>query len=273
VRVFNGATGVRFTEPIGEFFAFAAGSKTSVQVAVADINLDGLADIITGSDSGGQPLVKVFDAHKLLTGQANPVFSQFLAYDKSFAGGVRLAVGDLNCDGVLDIVTGPGSGLNAQVRVFKTILSANQATATHSLVTSFNAFPKYNGGVNLAVGDVTGDGKADIVAGTATGGTAMTRIYSGAPIATGKPPALVADFKPYGTQSGGVRTALVDVDGDGVNELITASGLTGSKVKTKAFDLVPNSQGGLTPAAIDAYFANYASDPFFAGSRYLGGGN
>jgi hypothetical protein len=127
--------------------------------------------------------------------------------------------------------------------------------------------------VNVAVGEVTGDSRADIVVGSAAGGTAMARIYNGATISSTKAPTLLTDFKPYGTQAGGVRPALVDLDGDGVNELITASGLTGSKVKTKAFDLVPNSQGGLTPAAIDAYFANYASDPFFAGSRYLGGGN
>jgi Ca2+-binding RTX toxin-like protein len=273
VRVFNGATGERFIEPIGDFFAFPAGSRTTVQVAVADFNQDGLADIVTGADSGGQPIVKVFDAYKLLTGQANPIISQFFAYDRRFAGGVRLAVGDLNKDGVPDIATGPGSGLNSQVRIFKTNLSADQATVTHSLLTSFLAFPTYNGGVNLAVGDVTGDGRADIVVGSSTGGTAMTRVYNGAGICSGKPPALLADLRPYGSQSGGVRMALVDLDGDGVNELITASALTGSKVKPKAFDLLPNGSGGLTPAAIDAYFANHASDPFFEGALFLGGGN
>jgi hypothetical protein len=242
-------------------------------VAVADFNQDGLADIVTGADSGGQPIVKVFDAYKLLTGQANPIISQFFAYDRRFAGGVRLAVGDLNKDGVPDIATGPGSGLNSQVRIFKTNLSADQATVTHSLLTSFLAFPTYNGGVNLAVGDVTGDGRADIVVGSSTGGTAMTRVYNGAGICSGKPPALLADLRPYGSQSGGVRMALVDLDGDGVNELITASALTGSKVKPKAFDLLPNGSGGLTPAAIDAYFANHASDPFFEGALFLGGGN
>jgi len=240
---------------------------------VGDINLDGLADIITGSDSGGEPIVKVFDAYKLLTGQANPVVSQFLAYDRSFAGGVRLAVGDLNGDGVLDIATGPGSGLDSQVRIFKTSLSVDQATVTHSLLTSFSAFPKYNGGVHLAVGDVTGDGRADLVVGTASGGTAMSRLYNGATIGAKSPPTLLTDFKPYGSQSGGVRVALVDLDGDGVNELITASALTGSKVKPKAFDLLSDGHGGLTPAAIDAFFASYTSDPFFQGALFLAGGN
>jgi hypothetical protein len=70
-----------------------------------------------------------------------------------------------------------------------------------------------------------------------------------------------------------VRLALVDVDGDGVNELITASALIGSKVKPKAFDFSPDGLGGLTPVEIDAFFASYASDSFFQGALFLAGGN
>jgi hypothetical protein len=269
VRVFNGATGARFAEPIGEFVGFQ-GSKTTI--AVGDINLDGLADIITGSDSGSQGIVKVYDSYKLLTGQANPVISQFTT-DRHFAGGARLAVGDLTGDGVPDIVTGTGSGANSGVRIFKTNLSANQATVSHSLYSSFSAFPKYNGGVNLAVGDVNGDGRADIVVGTDSGGTSLVRVYDGATISSGSPPTLLVEIAPYGKQSGGVRVALVDVDGDGVNELITAAAGNGSKVKPKAFDFLPDGHGGLTPAAIDDYFARYYSDPFFEGALFLAGGN
>jgi len=101
----------------------------------------------------------------------------------------------------------------------------------------------------------------------------MARIYNGATIGSGSAPTLLADFKPYSSQPGGVRVALVDVDGDGVNELIASSALTGSKVKPKAFRLQPNGLGGLTPIAIDAVFAGYASDPFFQGALFLAGGN
>jgi len=272
VRVFNGATGARFTEPIGDFFAFQKGSNTTVYVAVGDFNMDGLADIVTGSDSG-DPIVKVFDSYKLLTGQANPVMSQFTAYDRHITGGARLAVGDLTGDGIPDIAAAPVSGLRSEVRIYATNLSANQATVSHSLFTSFTAFPNYNGPINIAVGDVSGDGRADVIVGTDSGGSSLARIYNGATLRAGSAPTLFTEFAPFDKQPGGVRMALVDVNGDGVNELITSSALTGSKVKPKAFRLQPNGPGGLTPAAIDAVFAGYASDPFFQGALFLAGGN
>jgi hypothetical protein len=272
VRVFNGATGARFTESIGRFFAFQQGSNTSVYVAVADFNMDGLADIVTGSDSG-DPIIKVFDSYKLLTGQANPVMSQFTAYDRHITGGARLAVGDLTGDGIPDIAAAPVSGLRSEVRIFVTSLSADQATVSHSLLTSFTAFPNYNGAINVAVGDVNGDGRADVVVGTDSGGSSLSRIYDGSTLRAGAAPKLLAEFAPFGKQPGGARLALVDVDGDGVNELIAASTIVGSKVKPKAFRLQPNSNGGVTPTAIDAVFAGLASDPFFEGALFLAGGN
>ena len=271
VRVFNGATGLRFAGSLGSFFAFQ-GNNTSVFVAVGDVNLDGLADIITGSESG-DPIVKVFDAYKLLTGQANPVISQFTAYDRHITSGARVAVGDVTGDGVLDIITGPASGLKSEVRVFKTTLSANQATVSHSLLTSFNAFPKYNGPINLAVSDLNGDGRADIVVSTDGGGSSLVRIYSGATIAAGTTPTLFVEFAPYDKQAGGVRLALVDLNGDGIDELITASSLVGSKVKTKAWSILPDGSTRLKLVAINTYFASRATDPRFQGSLFLAGGN
>jgi len=123
------------------------------------------------------------------------------------------------------------------------------------------------------VGDVNGDGRADIVVGTDAGGPSLVRIYNGATLRAGSAPKLLGESAPFAKLPVGVRLALVDVNGDGVNELIATPALTGSKVKPKAFRLQPNGSGGLTPAAIDAVFAGYASDPFFQGPLFLAGGN
>src|SRR5262249_261172 len=58
--------------------------------------------LVVGADAGGGPHVKVYDP---ITG--NLKFS-FYAYAANFTGGVRVAAGDINGDGIPDIVTAPG---------------------------------------------------------------------------------------------------------------------------------------------------------------------
>src|SRR5215212_1053928 len=71
----------------------------------------GAPRIVTG-DGAGSPVVKRF------TYFGGPDGS-FLPYTPSFAGGVRVAAGDVNGDGWVDIVTGPGpSALPGHVKVF-----------------------------------------------------------------------------------------------------------------------------------------------------------
>src|SRR5581483_3611532 len=58
--------------------------------------------LVTGADAGGGPNVLAFDADN------NNVLFNFFAYDPNFTGGVRVAAGDVNGDGVPDIITSPG---------------------------------------------------------------------------------------------------------------------------------------------------------------------
>jgi hypothetical protein len=153
VRVFDGATGVM----IQEFMAYGASFTGGVFVAAADVNHDGFADIITGAGAGGGPHVKVFD------GKTGALLASFMAYNPGFTGGVTVAGGDVNGDGFADVVTGAGAGGGPNVRVFD---GAN----TSFLLRDFMAYsPGFGGGVNVAAGDVNGDGKADIITGAGSG--------------------------------------------------------------------------------------------------------
>ncbi|AWM39087.1 FG-GAP repeat protein [Gemmata obscuriglobus] len=162
VEVFDGATG----QLIRSFMAFDEGFKGGVTVAVGDLNRDGYEDIIVGAATGNSPHVKAFDA---LTGTE---LKSFFAFDQGFRGGVTVAAGDVDGDGFDEIVVGAGPGAGPHVKVF------DGATGTTKL--SFMAFaPEFRGGVTLAVGDVDGDGKAEIVAGAGVGGEPRVAQYDG----------------------------------------------------------------------------------------------
>ena len=86
------------------------GVPRRVNVAAADVNGDGLADIITGQGPGGEPQVRVW------SGAGGTELFGFLAYNAAFAGGVDVAAADVNGDGLADIITGPGPGGGPRVR-------------------------------------------------------------------------------------------------------------------------------------------------------------
>ena len=80
------------------------------------------------------------------------------ALPSNFAGGLFVAAGDVNGDGIADVIVGAGTGGWPQVTVF--------SGKDFSLLKSFYAMPPgFAGGVRVAAGDMNGDGKADIVVG------------------------------------------------------------------------------------------------------------
>ncbi|MFM7314445.1 MAG: multicopper oxidase domain-containing protein, partial [Cyanobium sp.] len=85
----------------------------------------------------------------------------------------RIAFGDINKDGYVDVIVGEGDGGSDVIRVY----SGRDMT----LMTSFHAFNddgSWNHGVNLDVADVTGDGLNDICIGAGKGGGNLLNVFT-----------------------------------------------------------------------------------------------
>ena len=94
------------------------------------------------------------------------------------AGGLSIAAGDLPPDafnpfGLVEnkYVTGTGPGTEALVRVWM----RNGQPGTPIL--AFDPFPGFTGGINVAVGDVLGDGKQEIIAAVAGHGPPAVKVF------------------------------------------------------------------------------------------------
>jgi hypothetical protein len=204
---------------------------------------------VVGADAGGGPHVRVFDA---ATGAEK--FS-FFPYPVGFTGGVRVAAGDVTGDGVADIITGAGPGGGPHVRVFDGVTGAPVA----GTIGSFFPFPlAFTGGVNVAAGDVNGDGFDDVIVGADAGGGPHVRVFSG------RDGTVLTEFFAFATAfTGGVRVAAADFDLDGTANIVVAAG-PGGGPHVRLFDETGNP---LMPGA-----AIMLSNSFFAyGAGFTGG--
>ncbi|HVE94203.1 MAG TPA: ELWxxDGT repeat protein [Acidimicrobiales bacterium] len=121
--------------PLKSFYAFDPAFAAGVHVACGRFDDDSKADIAVGADAGGGPHVRVF------AGAGNTVLKSFYAYDPAFTGGARVALADIDGDGLANLMTAAGAGGGPHVLVFG-------GTLASTVRTSFFAYPaSFTGGV------------------------------------------------------------------------------------------------------------------------------
>jgi hypothetical protein len=228
-----------------------------VYVAAGDLTGDGVADLVITPDEGGGPRVRVFDGAGF--GQLADFFG---IDDPNFRGGARAAVGDLNGDGVGDLVVSAGYGGGPRVAGFdgRTLTGARAR-----LFGDFFAFEDtLRNGVYLTAGDLDGDGLAELIVGGGPGGGPRVSAFRGADLLRSDPVRSSDFFAGDTGNRGGVRVAVKDLDGDDRADVMVGAG-SGAGSRVSAYHGLALSAGGAPTEAFG--FEAFAG---FSGGVFVG---
>lgn len=136
--------------------------------------------------------------------------TSFAALPDSVMYGGSLASGDLDGDGQAEIVVGAGPGAEPYVNIFK-----QDGTKIGAFLVDVNTNLT---GVRVAVGDLNGDGKGEIIISFGPGAKPTVKTYT----ATGE---LLNHADVYDAKfAGGVHLVVADVDRDGKADIVVSPG-------------------------------------------------
>jgi len=189
----------------GKFLVYKQGFKGGFSLAVADVNDDGLAEIVVGAGAGGGPHVRIFNHKGILKGQ-------FFAFNQNFRGGVNVAAGNIDGQGAAEIIAVPGQGGAPEVKIFDW---------RGRLAGQFFAFEKqFRGGLQVTVANIDGRNdrnKDEIIIAPGPGREPWLKIFSNKAI-------LKKTFLAYGRNwQGGFSVAAGDLDNDGSADIVVGA--------------------------------------------------
>jgi len=192
---------------IGTFTADAEGIASSTATVSAIGDETPANDTVTRTQVFVPKSILVTDAAgwtsssivRVIDPATGSVRTQFDAFPGGYRGGVQAVLGDLDGNGLPEIIVAPGKGVVGVVKVFT--LGGEELPAYQ--ITPFGS--QWTGGVNLAVGDIDGDRLADIVVSRASG-DGEVRVFRTAAATT---PGQFATIRPFAANFVGGSTVAV----------------------------------------------------------------
>ena len=185
--------------------------------AAGDLDGDGYDELITGPGPG-----PYHPATVLILDRDGERQAAYQAYGTPRYG-VLVSSGDLDGDGVDEIITGAGPGevYGPHVRGWR--WDGGSAVSPLPGV-SFLAYGTNRWGVNVTCGDIDGDGNDEIITGAGPGAVFGPHVRGWNVDGGTAAPMPGVSFFAYGTLRWGVNVACGDIDGDGIDEIVTGPG-------------------------------------------------
>ena len=219
-----------------------------LRVAAADVNNDGVADLVTAAGPGSADpryALAGIDQVSVYDGTTGALLKSLTPFEATFTGGLFVAAEDLDNDGYADIVLSPDEGGGPRVQILS-------GKTFRPLVPDFFGIddPAFRGGARPALADVNGDGTPDLLVAAGFGGGPRVAVFNGLTLLPGGSAGrLVPDFFAFeSTLRNGAYVAGGDLDADGRAEVIAGGGpggaprvvgFSGAALAAPATSLVP----------------------------------
>ena len=194
-----------------EVVPYGSGYRRSVNLALGDVSGDMIEETVVAAGDGGGPRVQFYNLSKEL-------LYEFYAFDSSWRRGADIAVGDVNGDGQNELIVGTISPSGPLVATYAIDLASKTATKLNE----FSVFGTHDGGIQLASGDLDGNGVDEIIAAAGKGGGPRVSIFNN----TGN---VIKSFYAYDLSfKGGADVSTGDVSGTAAEELVVGPMTRGS---------------------------------------------
>lgn len=212
------------------FFGSSSGDRLGRQLAAADVDGDGLADLVAGSEvdlagTSNRNAIHVFLGRSTWAGQLDLGAADVTIRGPADGAYLQLAgVTDLDGDGVADLVAHSRTFADNALHVLlgRTSWPAEWDLATRPADVTIRGGREL-GAASAASGDLDGDGRTDLL--VLGEGTQDLRILLGR---DGWPPDLTLDeatsARILGLRSAAWPPAVADVDGDGIEDIAVMAG-------------------------------------------------
>ncbi len=186
-------------------YPYTVNYKGKLRVAIGDVNRDRKMEIYVAPSVGYPAPIKVYTRH------GRQMKKDWFPFGETYSGGYSMAVGKLTPGKWNQLAIGAGEGMDPIVSTY---------TWQYKKIGDWLAYEKsFRGGVNVAAGDVDGDGIDEIIAGAGPGKKPVVRIFDG------EGSQLYDEFQVYSTfDNPGIEVRSLDVDFDGKDDILGMGG-------------------------------------------------
>jgi hypothetical protein len=250
------------------------GTNFGATIAMGDVNGDTFADLAVGANLASNDSGRVYVFHAATDGTGIPVnnvddANTMVVGQVQSRMGTALAVGDLNADGFDEVVAGGPGFDNTRGRVYVFYSRGPAGIVPRPIIDDSNATrgqhtmggALFDGsqlfGISVAIGDLNGDGSQDLIIGAPHAFLGSGRVYTfhtsaGTELipqqgnAINRNGQIDSDGQHFLTRSLGTQVSAVDVNGDGIADVIASSELN-TDVAGRVFAFHTIAGQGLPP--------------------------